>query len=639
MTTFTGNLGDGTTRNYATGMTYTPAGQLTQENFGVNVSANTPNGIWHNTHYNNRLQMSDTRIGTGINDGQGQEWTWNRGAIRMFYAVGNNGNIARMDHYVPTNEAASTYAMSVDYYGYDALNRITGIWENKQAHNLGETTTNLTQQFTYDRYGNRLVNNAVSTFPVQNSPYTVNTANNRLQSSGTCMTFDAVGNLTNDCGRTRVYDGNNKMVSAYDAGVATSYRYNADGQRTIKTVGTVSTWNIYGMSGELIAEYPANGAVGSPQKEYGYRGAQMLLVYDSTETGTKQFQWLVQDHLGSTRMIVDLSGTLSGMKRHDYLPFGEEIPISSGSIRTTAQGYPPPDDKIRQKFTGYEKDMETGLDYAQARYYSSVQGRFTSVDSFDPILGKQGAGNSEEAEHELRAYLRQPQHWNRFVYALNNPLRYVDPDGMDPITVNLNIIYDKDSNYSEKEKKQIRDTYIANTENAFGKIDVKFNITETTGTANNISNEIKQTIASGAKEGALNAFFTKSGVGPSSEATHYSKGTIFISTLGNKDTGDLTHGIIHAAGIAGGVNGYKGPTLLLGSYKFGALVDLASPGGTAEYHTRAIQDYLEGRREPIYTYGYNSAKTGAPPTVTSTVTHTAKDMQFLKAGLQRYPGK
>ena len=225
------------------------------------------------------------------------------------------------------------------------------------------------------------------------------------------MTFNAVGNLIDDCGRTRVYDGNNKMVSAFDAGVPTSYRYNADGQRVIKTVGTVSTWNIYGMGGELIAEYPANGAVGSPQKEYGYRGGQMLMVYDSTETGNKQFQWLIQDHLGSTRMVVDLSGTLAGMKRHDYLPFGEEIPISG--IRTAAQGYPPPDDKIRQKFTGYEKDTETGLDYAQARYYSNVQGRFTSPD-----------------ETLLDQWQNDPQSWNLYSYVRNNPLKYNDPLGM-----------------------------------------------------------------------------------------------------------------------------------------------------------------------------------------------------------------
>ncbi len=81
----------------------------------MNVSANVPNGIWHNTHYNNRLQMTDTRIGTNINDGQGQEWTWNRGALRMFYnsdlsdygtpsGANNNGNFYRVATFVPTTD-------------------------------------------------------------------------------------------------------------------------------------------------------------------------------------------------------------------------------------------------------------------------------------------------------------------------------------------------------------------------------------------------------------------------------------------------------------------------------------------------------------------------------------------------------
>ncbi len=429
MSSFTGNLGDGTTRNYATGMTYTPAGQLTQEQFG------TATTLYHNMHYNKRQQLYDIRLGSNA-DGMGTEWTWNRGALRMFYnsdltdynvtpsGANNNGNIYRMDTFVSTTDNATQWAMSLDYYGYDQLNQLTGIWENKAAHNLGETGTNLTQQYTYDRYNNRAVNNAVSTFPVQNSPYTIMTTTNRLQTSSNCMVYDTVGNLINDCGRTRVYDGNNKMISAYDAGVATSYRYNADGQRVIKTVGTVSTWNIYGMGGELIAEYPANGVVGLPQKEYGYRGLKMLIVYDSTETANKKVQWLLQDNLGSTRMVVDLSGTLSGMKRHDYLPFGEEIPTNSGN-RTTAQGYPPPDDKIRQKFTGYEKDTETALDYAQARYYSNVQGRFTSPD---PLI--------------TSAMLISPKTWNRYSYSLNNPLRFTDPSGLEWVSNNGEVFYD-----------------------------------------------------------------------------------------------------------------------------------------------------------------------------------------------------
>jgi RHS repeat-associated protein len=102
------------------------------------------------------------------------------------------------------------------------------------------------------------------------------------------------------------------------------------------------------------------------------------------------------------------------MKRHDYLPFGEELGAGVG-IRTAGQGYPPPDDKVRQKFTGYERDGETGLDYAQARMYANVQGRFTSPD---PLY---------IAKHRLI----DPQQLNIYAYVRNNPLVYIDPHGLD----------------------------------------------------------------------------------------------------------------------------------------------------------------------------------------------------------------
>ncbi|MGJ5817124.1 RHS repeat-associated core domain-containing protein [Paludibaculum fermentans] len=59
-------------------------------------------------------------------------------------------------------------------------------------------------------------------------------------------------------------------------------------------------------------------------------------------------------------------------------------------------------------------NAETGLDYFGARYFSAAQGRFTSPD---PLMASARASN--------------PQTWNRYAYTLNNPLRYVDPDGMD----------------------------------------------------------------------------------------------------------------------------------------------------------------------------------------------------------------
>jgi RHS repeat-associated protein len=88
--------------------------------------------------------------------------------------------------------------------------------------------------------------------------------------------------------------------------------------------------------------------------------------------------WLVTDQLGTPRMIVDQSGSLANVARHDYLPFGEEL--TSQGLRSTTSGFSA-SDGVRQKFTSKERDNETGLDYFGVRYYASTQGRFTGVDN------------------------------------------------------------------------------------------------------------------------------------------------------------------------------------------------------------------------------------------------------------------
>jgi RHS repeat-associated protein len=70
-------------------------------------------------------------------------------------------------------------------------------------------------------------------------------------------------------------------------------------------------------------------------------------------------------------------------------------------------------------FTGQERDTETGLDYFGARYYRANVGRFTTVD---PVLDQQTA-------------LADPQRWNRYAYVTNNPLKYTDPDGKNPLLI------------------------------------------------------------------------------------------------------------------------------------------------------------------------------------------------------------
>src|SRR5260370_4197810 len=96
------------------------------------------------------------------------------------------------------------------------------------------------------------------------------------------------------------------------------------------------------------------------------------------------------------------------------MTFGEELGAGTGG-RTTSMGYSGGSgDNNRKKFTGYERDTETGLDFAQARYYSNTQGRFTSPD---PFAGSATIGN--------------PQTFNRYVYCGNNPVNAVDPTGLE----------------------------------------------------------------------------------------------------------------------------------------------------------------------------------------------------------------
>ena len=133
-------------------------------------------------------------------------------------------------------------------------------------------------------------------------------------------------------------------------------------------------------------------------------------------------------------MIIDQAGTLATVKRHDYLPFGEDLLTNMGG-RSAALGYTG-GDAVRQQFTAKERDVETALDYFGARYYSSQQGRFTGVDPENA-----GADTSD------------PQSWNGYSYTRNTPTILVDPDGRE-----FQICYGEDNcqTYSDKQFNQIK---------------------------------------------------------------------------------------------------------------------------------------------------------------------------------------
>jgi len=90
------------------------------------------------------------------------------------------------------------------------------------------------------------------------------------------------------------------------------------------------------------------------------------------------------------------------------MPFGEDYQITSTHEN----------DKM---FVGKEKDKETGLYYFGARYMEAVIGRFISPDPVGAVDPRMSGLNGK--------IIKNPQRINTYAYGLNNPYRYIDPDG------------------------------------------------------------------------------------------------------------------------------------------------------------------------------------------------------------------
>jgi RHS repeat-associated protein len=342
---------------------YAPHSALTTETYG--------NNLVHAITYNTRLQPNQIKLGTAAAPTSVLNLTYNYGTTT------NNGNVQSMTY-------AGGGLSYTQTFGYDQLNRLTTSVENGGA--------SWSQTNSYDRYGNRSIVGGLLTF---------NAANNRISTAG--YSYDASGNLTNDTIHAYTFDAENKISKVDNV---SAYVYDGEGQRVRKLLGENLRF-IYGIGGQLVAEF--DGSTGNLKKEY-VRGGATLVTIEPTAVNSNGTRYTTSDHLGSPRVITNSStGVVS---RHDYMPFGVELGIGIGG-RTTGMGYSVADG-LRQKFTSKERDNETGWDYFGARYFSSAQGRFTSIDP---------------ENYQAMRDLHDPQSWNAYVYVNNNPLGRIDPDG------------------------------------------------------------------------------------------------------------------------------------------------------------------------------------------------------------------
>jgi RHS repeat-associated protein len=250
---------------------------------------------------------------------------------------------------------------------------------------------------------------------------TVNTSTNRFSSSQG-YSYDKNGNITGDVdpltthSRQFVFNGDNKQVQVNDTSTSTTagtYAYDGNGKRVKKVTDAETTVFVYDGLGKLVAEYSTTTPPSNPTINY---------------TAT--------DQLGSPRLLTNSFGEV--VSRRDFMPFGEDIYQNVGG-RTSSLKYGSSTDDVRLKFTGYQKDAETSLDFAEARMYDNTRGRFTAVD---PLMA---SGKSAD-----------PQTFDRYVYGMNNPLKNIDPSGMD-----TGIYFDHSGNYLGWDGKYDDNVYFA----------------------------------------------------------------------------------------------------------------------------------------------------------------------------------
>lgn len=318
----------------------------------------------------------------------------------------------------------------VQDYTYDALYRLVvargreqeGIASFGAADNIDDAawkTThkgdwnklqNYTQSYAYDAVGNILTLSHSATLGSYTRSYEYDPGSNRLLkttvgSDNYHYDYDVFGNMT-AMPHLAVMDWNviNELSYSSNGSQETSYQY-SDGQRIRKYAdnGNVREERIYLGSYEIYRTFDSNSSLTLERTTVHVADAAgRLAMLEQRTFGSDPNEALLtrysySNHLGSASLELDENANI--ISYEEYHPYGTtSYQAANAAVKAVAKRY---------RYTGKERDEETGLYYHGARYYAPWLGRWTAVDP----LEKKYAG------------------WSSYNYCLNNPVIYHDPDG------------------------------------------------------------------------------------------------------------------------------------------------------------------------------------------------------------------
>jgi RHS repeat-associated protein len=271
-------------------------------------------------------------------------------------------------------------------YTYDEMNRVTA------AQTLGTDCTTVNSgtrdwgdSFTIDPWGN-LTAKTVTKCTAEMLSASAD-SRNRLA----VATYDSAGNVTKNNDISYSFDAEGRITSAG----GTAYAYDGDNERVSKP-GKIY-WK--GVGSNALVETDGSGK--NPTRYIFFNGERIARL----DTGATSPKYYITDNLGSTALVTDATGNV--LNESLFFPYGGEQVVQANDSNT-------------YKFTGKERDTESGNDYFGARYYGSSMGRFMSPD---------WSAKEEGDEPVPYAKLDNPQSLNLYTYGLNNPLTETDPDG------------------------------------------------------------------------------------------------------------------------------------------------------------------------------------------------------------------